>query len=114
MTFLFLGVCDPPCIHGACVSDNNCSCSEGFRGQFCEIEGELVKTIHGIQCVLFKFPFFHVVFEECENDVCENGATCKQLAGDYICECPPQYVGAFCEEEGKKAYLVNKFNNLIT
>lgn len=40
------------------------------------------------------------VFEECESNVCENGAGCKQLAGDYICDCLPYYTGAFCEDQG--------------
>ena len=40
------------------------------------------------------------VTEECDIDICENGAVCKQLAGDYICECPPEFTGAICENRG--------------
>lgn len=44
---------------------------------------------------------YFAVFEDCEDNICENEAGCKLLAGDYICECPPEYTGAFCEEKGK-------------
>lgn len=40
------------------------------------------------------------VTEECDVDICENGAVCKQLAGDYICECSPEFTGALCENKG--------------
>jgi hypothetical protein len=43
--FLLVDVCDPPCVNGACVSDNNCSCSEGFRGDLCEHMGMLVADV---------------------------------------------------------------------
>ena len=42
------------------------------------------------------------VTEECDVDICENGAVCKQLAGDYICECPPEFTGAICENRGMR------------
>jgi hypothetical protein len=45
-----------------------------------------------------------IVFTECEENVCENGAGCKLLAGNFICECPPDYNGAFCEEKGTTAH----------
>ena len=37
---------------------------------------------------------------DCTNNMCENGAHCKVLAGDYICKCLPEYIGAFCENKG--------------
>ena len=42
----------------------------------------------------------HPVTEECDVNICENGAICKQLAGDYICECSPDFTGAICENKG--------------
>ena len=33
--YFIIVVCDPPCVHGACISDNNCSCSEGYDGENC-------------------------------------------------------------------------------
>lgn len=45
--------------------------------------------------------FLNAVFIECEDNICENGAGCKLLAGNYICVCLPGYTGAFCEGEGK-------------
>ncbi len=32
-------VCDPPCVNGACVQNNNCSCSEGYEGDTCDVSG---------------------------------------------------------------------------
>ena len=48
----------------------------------------------------------HPVTEECDVDLCENGAVCKQLAGDYICECLPEFTGALCENKGMSLSLL--------
>ena len=32
-------VCNPPCIHGACVRNNSCSCSAGYVGTSCTNPG---------------------------------------------------------------------------
>ena len=32
-------VCNPPCIHGACVRNNSCSCSAGYIGTSCTNPG---------------------------------------------------------------------------
>ncbi len=56
---------------------------------------QLIDSIYFLFVTLFK-----PVSESCDQNICENGATCKILAGDYICECLQGYVGAFCEEKG--------------
>ena len=42
-----LAVCDPVCVHGACVSNNTCSCSDGYEGKLCNRPGktDLVKNV---------------------------------------------------------------------
>ena len=35
-------VCDPPCINGACIGNNICSCYEGWTGDTCSNEGILI------------------------------------------------------------------------
>ena len=41
----------------------------------------------------------HAVFEECEENPCQNGGTCTMFAGDIICQCPEglNTVGSFCQ-----------------
>lgn len=39
------GICDPPCVNGACVGNNTCSCSEAFTGEFCDMEGKTTMII---------------------------------------------------------------------
>ena len=88
-------------MNGACVRNDTCSCSEGFVGEFCEVAGISITT-----CIItFVHPFtpllLFLVESECETNICENGATCKLLAGDYTCECLPNYSGPFCQDEDK-------------
>ena len=42
-----LAICDPVCVHGACVSNNTCSCSDGYEGKLCDRPGttDLVKNV---------------------------------------------------------------------
>ena len=35
-----LVICDPPCVHGACVSTNVCACGEGYEGSTCKVIGK--------------------------------------------------------------------------
>ena len=38
-TSYFAVVCDPPCENGACVTTNNCLCTEGYIGDTCSTPG---------------------------------------------------------------------------
>ena len=33
--------CDPPCVNGACIGNNICSCYEGWTGDICDNESML-------------------------------------------------------------------------
>uniref|UniRef100_A0A4W4HLJ4 Slit homolog 1a (Drosophila) n=1 Tax=Electrophorus electricus TaxID=8005 RepID=A0A4W4HLJ4_ELEEL len=79
-----LAKCNPclssPCWnHGVCQTDltelYSCSCPLGFEGSNCEINTD-----------------------ECEDNDCENGATCKDGVNNYTCLCAPYYTGEMCEE----------------
>ena len=39
-------VCDPPCDNGACVANDTCACSEGFRGERCSEESECMEIFN--------------------------------------------------------------------
>ena len=42
-------VCDPPCVNGACIGNNICSCYEGWTGDTCNnAEGMLIITVYVI------------------------------------------------------------------
>ncbi|KAG9346148.1 hypothetical protein JZ751_007966 [Albula glossodonta] len=53
----------------------HCSCPLGFEGPTCEIN-----------------------VDDCEDNDCENGATCRDGANNYTCLCAPFYTGEMCEE----------------
>ena len=31
--------CDPPCVNGACIGTNICTCYEGWTGDICDNQG---------------------------------------------------------------------------
>lgn len=35
---------------------------------------------------------------ECAAQPCNNGGTCRDLDGDYSCQCPSPYVGKQCKQ----------------
>ncbi|CAB0005017.1 unnamed protein product, partial [Nesidiocoris tenuis] len=57
---------------------SSCDCAPGYTGARCENN-----------------------IDDCENNKCENNATCVDLIQAYQCSCPPgymdDYVGKFCE-----------------
>lgn len=85
-----LDVCTPPCAHGACVSNNTCFCSEGYQGSSCDIPSI---TMH---YRLLNDKWALLVFHDCDTNICSNGGTCQELAGDYICICAAEYEGINC------------------
>ena len=62
-------------------------------------------SLPSFNCILHN-SLLYLVYENCDSNICENGATCKVLAGDYICECLPAYTGAFCENKSKTIKFV--------
>ena len=48
----------------------SCSCPAGFEGLTCQVN-----------------------FDDCEDNDCENGATCVDGVNNYTCLCPPLYAG---------------------
>ncbi len=72
-------VCTPPCVNGACVATNACSCSMGYTAPQCDIP----------------------IITECDTNVCQNGGSCSNVAGSVICSCLLGYGGSSCEIEGK-------------
>ena len=42
---LFVVVCDPPCMQGACVSNDTCNCAEGYIGERCTEPGMYITFI---------------------------------------------------------------------
>lgn len=43
------------------------------------------------------FLYFHLEINECGSDPCQNGGTCQDFLGFYLCECAPGWNGTDCE-----------------
>jgi Notch-like protein len=51
-----------------------CNCSStGYSGPYCEVE-----------------------LNHCTGTVCENGGTCLDQPGGFLCQCPPGFYGFTC------------------
>lgn len=59
-------------------------CMPGYTGQNCEIE-----------------------VNECQSHPCQNGGTCIDLVGHYICSCPPGTLGMETQTQ-QKYVLISK------
>ena len=68
MLHCLAAVCDPPCVNGVCVQNNNCSCSEGYSGNTCA----------------------DPAVGECEEDIsfkfCKKGETCVIEGVSAVCK----------------------------
>ena len=56
-------MCNPPCVHGACVRNNSCSCSAGYVGTSCTNPGgtnHVVLLICLKMCDLFYVPYLNL------------------------------------------------------
>lgn len=53
--------------------------------------------------------FFNTVFYDCDVDICENEGLCKQLAGDYLCNCLPGFTGAQCQNKSMSYQYLSVF-----
>ncbi|GAB6032299.1 hypothetical protein CHUAL_010938 [Chamberlinius hualienensis] len=91
-----------------------CNCSEGFAGQFCEVdidECEDITCANGGTCVdgVAKFschcqPGYEGArcefdIDECSSYPCQNGGTCTDMIAAYSCVCSSNYTGVNCEKE---------------
>ena len=93
-------MCNPPCENGACVANDTCSCSAGYEGVRCNETGMHSVAVHvTLYASVLLIVITHAVFEECEENPCQNGGTCTMFAGDIICQCPEglNTVGSFCQ-----------------
>ena len=65
----------------------------------------IISIIHIYHCILAGSVL-------CQNSPCENGGTCYYIGGEsqIECVCPENYLGEFCQYEGKyhKEYLANQ------
>ena len=77
-------ICSPPCEFGVCVSNDTCSCADGYAGDTCTN-----RTVR-----------------DCgEINPCENGGTCTLVATSYVCSCPEGITGLFCEQRNDTGLL---------
>ena len=67
-----------PCLNaGTCMSEpaggaTVCICSDAWTGEYCEVD-----------------------VNECLNEPCQQGGTCTNLEGGYMCDCPLQFQGQY-------------------
>lgn len=50
------------------------------------------------------FWFSYTDVNDCANQPCKNGGQCRDLDGDYNCQCPSPYVGKQCQQ--RESFLV--------
>uniref|UniRef100_A0A669DUN9 Slit homolog 1 protein n=1 Tax=Oreochromis niloticus TaxID=8128 RepID=A0A669DUN9_ORENI len=111
-----LAKCNPclssPCHNqGICHSDlveiYRCSCPPGFKVRTtqnlpngCKSRGTVqVRKSVNCTCPLgFEGPTCETNIDDCDDNDCENGATCIDGVNNYTCFCPPYYTGEMCEE----------------
>ncbi|XP_052828928.1 protein crumbs isoform X1 [Octopus bimaculoides] len=70
-----------PCQNGTCIQDctaqnYTCQCADGFEGRLCDQD-----------------------IDECKMNPCQNGGSCKNNVGSYVCICPNNYLGNNCHLE---------------
>ncbi|XP_030222385.1 lactadherin isoform X2 [Gadus morhua] len=91
------GPCNPnPCTNdGVCVATGHtrrgdvfseyvCECQLGFEGVHCQ------NRVKGADLNVKKDV------NECAAKPCKNGGSCRDLEGDFVCQCPSPYVGKQC------------------
>ena len=40
----------------------------------------------------------YIVYEDCDVNLCQNGATCQKIGDNYLCLCPLGFNGSLCSE----------------
>ncbi|NP_001310767.1 delta-like protein 1 precursor [Parasteatoda tepidariorum] len=104
----------PGCLHGTCNQPWQCNCDEGWGGLFCNQDlnyctnhkpckhgGTCTNTGQGsytCTCIDgYSGKNCEKQADDCVNQPCLNGATCKSLGKNYTCECPLGFFGQHCE-----------------
>uniref|UniRef100_A0A803V7Q4 Protocadherin Fat 3 n=1 Tax=Ficedula albicollis TaxID=59894 RepID=A0A803V7Q4_FICAL len=78
------GSCDP--IGNAFI----CSCKNGLTGLDCFLD------VLQIPDSPFLLSRCEEDINECEREECENGGSCVNIFGSFLCNCTPGYVGQYC------------------
>uniref|UniRef100_A0A672TWI0 Protocadherin Fat 3 n=1 Tax=Strigops habroptila TaxID=2489341 RepID=A0A672TWI0_STRHB len=78
------GSCDP--IGNAFI----CNCKNGLTGLSCFLDVLLIPNSH------FLLLRCEEDIDECEREECENGGSCVNIFGSFLCNCTPGYVGQYC------------------
>ncbi|XP_026992700.1 milk fat globule EGF and factor V/VIII domain containing a [Tachysurus fulvidraco] len=79
-----------PCIPNPCKNDGECEViansrrGDVFNGYVCKCQ----PGFEGVNC--------QINVNDCDNQPCKNGGVCRDLDGDYTCQCPSPYVGKQC------------------
>lgn len=118
--FLVNDACSPdPCKNrGLCqvlrLNSYYCACPEGWTGPHCEQGNRGQKKKNGVKFAweMFvterSFPLFLDV-KECSmaDNVCQNGGTCDERMGYYICNCQLGFAGKNCTKGMADSFSIN-------
>ncbi|XP_032809070.2 lactadherin-like [Petromyzon marinus] len=80
-----------PCSSSPCHNGGQCEASLGVRGDSIDEEFHC-KCPRG-----FKGQLCTDNIDECLDKPCQNGGICRDLKGDYTCDCPADYTGKNCQ-----------------
>jgi hypothetical protein len=90
--------CDPDCVHGNCVANNVCNCTEGWNGPICNDTVCETPCHHGYcnenhECVCFE----GWLGEDCSDPFCNPQCFIHgDCVAPYKCVCDEGYFGPFC------------------
>ena len=56
---------------------------------------------------------YFIVYVQCDENLCMNGATCQIVASDYICLCVYGFIGPFCNTSKNIIITCMSINNIF-